>query len=143
MDKDELKTCEAYGDDYTIKIYEREDCRYYAVVVYETDTDSKLVYTCKSQPDAGKARALAVEAIDKHRKAIRKFVGMSVIMTLIFMFMMMSGCIGVVDSSGVAHYVGVGVETRPAVYMRVGYWFYVPLEHTPPPPPRLHHRWRH
>jgi hypothetical protein len=68
MDRDELRQCEEYADDYTIKLYEREDCRYYAIVVYETDDDSKVIYTCKSQPDAGKAKALAVDAVKKHRR---------------------------------------------------------------------------
>ena len=39
MNRDELRQFEAYADDYTIKVYEREDCRYYAIVVYETDDD--------------------------------------------------------------------------------------------------------
>lgn len=67
MNKDELRQVEAYADDYTIKVYEREDCRYYAIVVYETDDDSKVIYTCKSQPSAGKAKALAVDAVKKHK----------------------------------------------------------------------------
>lgn len=67
MDRDELRQCEEYADDYTIKVYEREDCRYYATVVYETDDDSKVIYTCKSQPNAGKAKALAVDAVKKHK----------------------------------------------------------------------------
>ena len=65
MNRDELRQFEAYADDYTIKVYEREDCRYYAIVVYETDDDSKVIYTCKPQPSAGKARALAVDAVKK------------------------------------------------------------------------------
>ena len=63
MNRDELRQYEEYADGYTIKVYEREDCRYYAIVVYETDNDSKVIYTCKSQPSAGKARALAVDAV--------------------------------------------------------------------------------
>ena len=67
MDRDELRQYEEYADGYTIKVYEREDCRYYAIVVYETDNDSKVIYTCKPQPSAGKARALAVDAVKKHK----------------------------------------------------------------------------
>ena len=67
MDRDELRQYEACADDYTIKVYEREDCRYYAIVVYETDNDSKVIYTCKPQPSAGKAKALAVDAVKKHK----------------------------------------------------------------------------
>ena len=67
MNRDELRQFEAYADDYTIKVYEREDCRYYAIVVYETDDDSKVIYTCKPQPSAGKAKALAVDAVKKHK----------------------------------------------------------------------------
>lgn len=65
MYRDELRQFEEYADGYTIKVYEREDCRYYAIVVHETDDDSKVIYTCKSQPSAGKARALAVDAVRK------------------------------------------------------------------------------
>ena len=64
--EDEFKSYEYYGDDYTIKIYQREDCRYYATVLYESDDDSKIIYTSKSQPDTAKARTLAVEHIKKH-----------------------------------------------------------------------------
>ena len=74
MDKDELKSCEQWcNDDYTLKIYQREDCRYYAIVVYETDEDSKVIYTSTSQQDASKAKGLAIENIKKHmREMLRK-----------------------------------------------------------------------
>ena len=69
MDKDELRQYEEYADGYTIKVYEREDCRYYAIVVYETDNDSKVIYTCKSQPNAWKAKTLAVDAVKNHMRS--------------------------------------------------------------------------
>ena len=69
MDRDELRQYEEYADDYTIKVYEREDCRYYAIVVYETDNDSKVIYTCKSQPNAWKAKTLAVDAVKNHMRS--------------------------------------------------------------------------
>ena len=60
-ERDEFVSCEYYGDDYTIKIYEREDCKYYATLLYESDDEARLVYTSKAQPDAAKAKSLAVE----------------------------------------------------------------------------------
>ena len=69
MNTDKLRQCEGYADDYTIKVYEREDCRYYAIVVYETDDYSKVIYTGKSQPNAWKAKTLAVDAVKNHMRS--------------------------------------------------------------------------
>lgn len=66
--KDEFKSCRFYGDDYTIKTYQKEDCRYYAVVLYETDDDAKVIYTSKAQPTSLKANNLAIEHIKKHKE---------------------------------------------------------------------------
>ena len=66
--RDEYKSCRFYGDDYTIKTYQRENCKYYAVVLYETDDESKVIYTTKSQPTATKANDMAVEHIRKYRE---------------------------------------------------------------------------
>jgi len=66
--QDEFKSYEYYGEDYTIKVYQREDCKYYATVLYETDDDARIVYTSKAQPDASRARNLALEHAKKHEK---------------------------------------------------------------------------
>lgn len=71
-DKDELKSCEAYGNAYTIKTYQREDCKFYAILIYETDDDSKIVYTSKAQNDEPKAFALAMERARKHEREMKK-----------------------------------------------------------------------
>lgn len=67
--KDEFKTCHYVGEDYTIKTYQREDCRYYAIVLYETNDDSKVIYTSKSQPTLVRATNNAVDHIRKHRNS--------------------------------------------------------------------------
>ena len=64
--KDEFKSCRFY-DDYTIKTYQRENCKYYAIVLYETNDDSKVIYTTKSQPTATRADNLAIAHIKKHK----------------------------------------------------------------------------
>lgn len=70
--EDELRSYEFYGDDYTIKIWEREDCRFYSTVLYETDDDAKIVYTSKAQPDMEKARNLAIENARRHEQKIKE-----------------------------------------------------------------------
>lgn len=72
MDNDEFISFEAYGDDYTMKVYRREDCQYYVVLVYETDTESKVLYTSKSQPEISRARRLAMEHARKHIMSLRQ-----------------------------------------------------------------------
>lgn len=69
---DELRSYEFYGDDYTIKIWEREDCRFYSTVVYETDDDAKTIYTSKAQPDMEKARHLAIENARLHQEKMKE-----------------------------------------------------------------------
>lgn len=68
--KDEFRSCRRYDDNYTIKTYEREDCRFYSIVLYETENDSKVIYTSKSQPNATRAGNLAVEHIRKHKQLV-------------------------------------------------------------------------
>lgn len=72
IDKDEFLGYEPYGDDYTIKYYQKEDCKHYAVVVYETDDDSKVIYTCKAQDKRSDAHDLAIASCRKHEKTILK-----------------------------------------------------------------------
>lgn len=71
-ERDEFVSCEYYGDDYTIKIYEREDCKYYATLLYESDDEARLIYTSKAQSDAAKAKALAVERARRHRLEVNR-----------------------------------------------------------------------
>ena len=72
MNKDEFKSFEPFGDDYTIKIYEREDCRYYAIVVYETAEESKVIYSSKAMLKSEQARKLAYDYAVKHESEKKK-----------------------------------------------------------------------
>ncbi len=47
---------------------EYKSCRFYAIVLYETEKESKVIYTSKSQPNATRAGNLAVEHIKKHKQ---------------------------------------------------------------------------
>ena len=69
---EELVKWEFVGDDYTVKYWQREDCHYYATVLYETDDDATVIYTSKAQQDIAKARSLAMEAVRKHEKRVKE-----------------------------------------------------------------------
>lgn len=68
MTNDELTGYEFYGNDYTIKLWRREDCKYYSTVVYETDDDAKTIYTSKAQTNETNAKRLGLENAKKHEK---------------------------------------------------------------------------
>ena len=65
-EKDVIVMIDGVGD-YTYKIFQREDCKCYAVVVYETDDESVDVARTKNQSNWAKAKADALSVIEKHR----------------------------------------------------------------------------
>ena len=65
-DGDEVIEVRENGD-YTIKMYQKEDCKFYCVVVYETDEDSVVVARTKNQSTKGKAMADAESALNRHK----------------------------------------------------------------------------
>lgn len=47
----------------------------------------------------------------------------------ILLLIMLNGCvIAVHDKEGVWHHAGIGVETSPSVYIRIGYWYTIPVD---------------
>lgn len=70
--EDELLPLEEYGEDYTIKIYKKMDCKYYALVVYETDTEAKVIYTSKATTMRGDAKRIAIKNAQKHESENKK-----------------------------------------------------------------------
>ncbi len=70
-DNDELVDVRESGD-YTIKIFRREDCKWFAVVVHETDEDSRVVGTTRAAAQEGTAIEGAKSLIEKDAAALRK-----------------------------------------------------------------------
>ena len=70
-DNDELVDVREAGD-YTIKIFRREDCKWFAVVVHETDVDSRVVGTTRAASQEGTAIEGAKFLVEKDAAALRK-----------------------------------------------------------------------
>lgn len=65
INNDELISVDGKGD-YTIKIFRKEDCNYYAMIVFETDDESKMVYRSRAKKHEHEAKNDAFNWIDKH-----------------------------------------------------------------------------
>lgn len=65
FNNDEIISVDGIGD-YTIKIFQKEDCKYYATVVLETDDDSKMVFRTKPKKYQHEAATDARAWIAKH-----------------------------------------------------------------------------
>ena len=70
-DNDELVEVKAVGD-YTVKIFRREDCKWFSIVVHETDDTSRVVGTTRAASQESAAIEGAKALIDKDAKATRK-----------------------------------------------------------------------
>ena len=56
--------------DYTIKTYQREDCKYYCIIVKETDEDSIVVARTKNQNSWAKAKEDAKSVVLKDKMSV-------------------------------------------------------------------------
>lgn len=70
-DSDELVDVREAGD-YTIKIFRREDCKWFAIVVHETDDSSRVVGTTRAAAQEGTAIEGAKSLMEKDAAALRR-----------------------------------------------------------------------
>ena len=69
-DNDELVEVTGFGD-YTVKIYRREDCKYFCIVVHETDELSRVAGTTRASSTDAQALELAKSMIERDMKSRR------------------------------------------------------------------------
>lgn len=69
-DSDELVDVKGFGD-YTVKIYQREDCKYFCIVVHETDDSSRVAGTTRASSTDAQALELAKSMIERDMKSRR------------------------------------------------------------------------
>ena len=66
---DKFKGYEVYND-YTIKFWQQSDGKYYATVLYESDTDAEVIHETNPQLNSGMAKNIAVRAAKKHEQEL-------------------------------------------------------------------------
>ena len=69
-DNDELVDVKGFGD-YTVKMYRREDCKYFCIVVHETDDDSRVAGTTRASVSDAKSLEFARSMIERDMKSRR------------------------------------------------------------------------
>lgn len=70
--EDKLMTFEGYGENYTLKVYKRGDSKYYSLVVYETDTEAKVIFTSMTTTTIDEAKKIATKNAQKHESENKK-----------------------------------------------------------------------
>ena len=70
-DNDELTDVREVGD-YTVKIFRREDCKWFAVVVHETDDASRVVGTTRASAQENTVIDGTKSLIEKDLAALRR-----------------------------------------------------------------------